>query len=121
MHKTLLLAAAASAALLALAGCNNQPETVGLPHDSQAEALKNAPPVELPPAVTSNKTYRCADNSLYYVDFYNNNTAVLHRGNREAAGVTLTAEGGNPPFAGGNYSLSGNGNNVRINNQSCHT
>ena len=120
MHKTPLFAAAASAALLALGGCNSQPETVNT-YDPQAEALKNAPPVELPPAVTSNKTYRCADNSLYYVDFYNNNTAVLHRGSREAAGVTLTAEGGNPPYAGGNYSLSGNGDNVRINDQSCHT
>lgn len=120
MHKTPLLAAAASAALLALSGCNNQPVTVNR-YDPQQEALKNAPPVELPPAVTASKTYRCADNSLFYVDFYNNNTALIRRTTREATPTNLAAAGGNPPFTGPGYTLSGNGNTVSINGKSCHT
>jgi len=121
MHKRPLIAAAASAALLTLAGCSNAPETVNGTIDTQAEALKNAPPVELPPSVTSSKTYRCSDNSLYYVEFYNNNSAMVRAGRREATPVRVAAEGGSPPYTGGGVSLSGNGDNVSINGKSCHT
>ena len=80
MTKPLLLAAAASAALIALSACNSEPEIVGGgPADPQGDALKNAPPVELPPSITASKQYRCSDNSLYIVDFYSNNTATIRR------------------------------------------
>ena len=121
MSKTPLLAAAASAALLTLSACgSDQPERVNQ-YDPQAEALKNAAPVQLPPAVTASKTYRCSDNSLVYVDFYNNNTAVLFRGSRDAMPSQLTATDGAPPFTGGVNSVSGTGDNVTINGKSCHT
>lgn len=121
MNKTLLFAAAASAAF-ALSACNNEPEVVnGLP-DAQAEALKNAPPVEAPPMITSQKQYRCSDNSLFVVEFYNNNTATIRRGNAQAAATILNAgQDGNPPYSGEGYTLSGNGENVSINGKSCHT
>ena len=52
MHKTPLLAAAASAALFALSACHqSQPEMVNT-YDPQAQALRNAAPVQLPPAIT---------------------------------------------------------------------
>ena len=122
MQKIHLLAA--SAALLALAACGDETITVNQ-FDSQAKALENAAPVELPPAITASRTYRCSDNSLVYVDFYNNNTATL-RARQEDAPTMLTAEGGNPPFVAPGHSVSGNGENVRItapgkNNLSCHT
>ena len=61
----------------ALAACNNEPETVPASGaDPQAEALKTAPKVELPPAIAASRTYRCKDNSLVYIDFYTNNTAM---------------------------------------------
>jgi hypothetical protein len=122
MQKTHLLAA--GTALLALAACNSEPETIN-DFDSQSAELQNAAPVELPPAITASRTYRCSDNSLVYVDFYNNNTAAL-RNRQEDAPTMLTAEGGNPPFVAPGHSVSGTGENVRItapgkNNLACHT
>jgi hypothetical protein len=120
MRKTPYLAAAASAAFLVLAGCNNDPVTVNTP-DSQAEALKNAPPAELPPSITANKAYRCADNSLFFVEFYSNNSAMIHRGSRDAAGTRVTGTAASGPFTGEGYTVSGSGDNVTINGKSCHT
>jgi hypothetical protein len=76
MYKHPLLAAAATAALLALGACNQEPEQVKQ-YDPQAEALAKAAPVQLPPAITDNRMFRCSDNSLFYVDYYNNNTATI--------------------------------------------
>lgn len=118
MNKPLF--AVAVIAALALGACNNEPETVSAtPPDPQAEALANAAPVELPPAITRNRTYRCADNSLYYVDFYNNHTARIST-TREGTQTVLTAANGAPPYAGEGYSVSGDGENVTINGKSCH-
>jgi hypothetical protein len=120
MRKTPLLAAAASAAFLSLAACGDgAPERLNA-YDPQEEALKNAAPVELPPAVTVSRTYRCSDNSLIYVDFYNNNTALV-RTTREGTPTTATAAGGNPPYVGPGYTVSGSGTHVNINGKSCHT
>lgn len=122
MRNILLPAAAASAALLALAGCDNQPVTVDTrAPDTQAEALKNAPPAELPPSITGSKAYRCADNSLFYVEFYSNDTALIRRGSRDAAASEVTATGGNPPYTGPGYTLSGSGDHVTINGRSCRS
>lgn len=119
MRYTHLLAA--SAALLALAGCNNQPIQV-----NTVEADTNAPTTqlnasELPPAVTASKIYRCADNSLFYVDFYNNNSAAIHRGSHDATPTMLNGTSPNGPFTAEGQSVSGTGNNVTINGKSCHT
>jgi len=120
MQRNRFLVAASAAALFTLGACDNTPETVNAAYDPQAAELANAAPVELPPAVTTSRTYRCADNSLYFVDFYNNNTARIGR-SRDGDKVELTlAEGGAPPFSGEGYSLSGNGENVTINGKSCH-
>jgi hypothetical protein len=123
MQKTLLFAATAATSI-ALAGCHNQPEQIN-DYDPQAAALKNAAPVELPPAITDSRTFRCSDNSLIYVDFYSNNTALI-RTTRDGAPTTLAAPGGTPPYAADGYSVSANGTHVRItapgkNNLACHT
>lgn len=122
MRNPLLLAAAASAALFTLSACNNEPQVVnGLP-DPQAEALANRGPVEAPPMIMASKQYRCADNSLYLVDVYNNNTATIRVGSANAAATILNAgDGGAPPYTGQGYTLSGNGDRVTINGKSCHT
>lgn len=107
-------------AAFALGACSNEPETVSAnTPDPQAQALANAAPVELPPSITRNRSYRCDDNSLYYVDFYNNRTAQI-RTSRDGASTTLTATDGNPPYVGEGYSVSGEGENVTINGKSCH-
>lgn len=120
MLKTPLLAAAASAALFTLSACGESAPEVVNTYDPQAEALANAAPVQLPAAVSQSRAYRCADNSLYYVDFYNNNTARIGR-SRDGEKTELSlAEGGAPPFSGEGYTLSGNGENVTINGKACH-
>ena len=120
MHRTPFLAAAASAALFALSACQKgAPEMVNT-YDPQARELQNAAPVQLPPAITDNRTYRCSDNSLYYVEFYNNNTALI-RTSREGTPVQLSQTGGTGPYAGGNYTVGANATHTTINGKSCHT
>ena len=102
----------ALAALAALGACNNKPQTiVAGDADPQAEQLKNAKPVAPPPMIQASKTYRCADNSLVYADFYTNNTVAV-RTVKGGTPTTLTAEGGKPPYKAPGYSLSGNGGKV---------
>jgi uncharacterized lipoprotein len=120
MHKSRTLAAAAIAALASLAACH-QPEVITVnQYDPQAEALKNAPPVAPPPMIQATKTYRCADNSLYFVDFYTDNTATI-RTSREGSPTRLESSNGEPPFTGGGNSVSATGDRVTINGKSCHT
>jgi hypothetical protein len=121
MSKPILLAAAAAAALLPLAACGQrQPEQINQ-YDAQAQALQNAAPVTAPPPmIQSNKTYRCADNSLYYVDYYTNNSATI-RTTQNGATTTLNQTGGTGPYTGGGQSVSGNDSHVTINGKACHT
>jgi hypothetical protein len=109
MQKTHFLAAAISAASIALAACSTEPEVVTLNEfDPMAEALKNAGPVEAPPMISDSRTYRCRDNSLVYIDFYTNDTAAVRTDRGQPPVATLTAEGGNPPYTAEGYSISAN-------------
>ena len=128
MQKTQILAAAAIAALAGLAACNTEPEVVQInKYDPMEEQLKNAAPIEPPPMIQASRTYRCRDNSLVYVDFYTNHTALVRTEQGGDPVASLTAEGGNPPYVGQEgYSVSGNGENVSITapgrgSQTCHT
>ena len=114
MQKILFLAAGI-AATLSLAACNgnNEPEVVDTNPDPQAEALKNAPPVELPPAIAASRTYRCKDNSLVYVDFYTNNTA-RYRTERGGEATTLTSSGEGQPYTAEGHSVSANSANITL-------
>ena len=72
------------------------------------DAAQPAPPVELPPAIASSKTYRCKDNSLVQIDWLANDKGAYVHGEGqsqthlkpaepvegEAASNDLTAEGG---------------------------
>jgi predicted small lipoprotein YifL len=108
------LSAACVAATLSLIACGQQePEVVNTVVDPQAEALKNAPPVELPPAIRASKTYRCRDNSLLYANFYTDNSArIATEQSAVATGTQLRSEGEDGPFTAEGYSLSGSGDNV---------
>lgn len=112
MRQTRLLAAASTAAIFILAGCKSEPVVVGGPSDPQAEALKNAPPVQLPPTMRD-KTYRCKDNSVVYVAFSSDNLTALVRDKEESPPVaTLKAPAAGQPFVAEGFSLSGNGDSV---------
>jgi hypothetical protein len=113
MHKT-FFSTAAVAALLSLSACNNEPEVVHAGGaDPQAEALKAAPKVELPPAISASRTYRCKDNSLVYVDFYTNNTA-MYRTEKGGTPTTLTAAEAGQPFTAEGYSVSANAPTITL-------
>jgi hypothetical protein len=107
------LFAAALAATLSLAACSNEPEVVETP-DPMKDQLAKAQPVELPPAIQASRTYRCKDNSLVFIDFMSNNTAIVRKGKGvEPPLATVTAEtaGGEYKSADG-YTVSGNSQQI---------
>ncbi len=89
MKKTLLILAPLS--MLALAACNKS-ET---PADGEAgsdTAAAPAAPIEMPPAITASGTYRCADNTILYVDFLGANEAAdIRVGDKAATAVRVSA------------------------------
>jgi len=115
MQKTLSLAAACVAATLSLAACQQEPEVIEAgPPDPQAAELAKAPPVELPPAIQASRSYRCKDNSLVYIDFMSNDTAIVRKEKgAEPPLATVTAEtaGGAYKSADG-FTVSGNSEQI---------
>ena len=116
------------AAAAALAGCNNEDHNiVSGPADPMANQAVNAP-VELPPSITASKIYRCADNSVVYVDWLSDNKSANLRTEQNGAATHLTApEAGQPMTAEGGFSLTGSASDNSISvtapgggTRSCH-
>lgn len=126
MYKLHPLVAFAATALALTACEKREPEVVQTNVDTQAEELKAAPPVELPPAIQASRSYRCKDNSLVFIDFMSNNTAIVRKGKGvEPPLGTVTAEtaGGAYKSADG-YAVSGNSEQItytspKTGSQSC--
>lgn len=115
--KTLLplSAAAALASVLMLSACNSEPETVtNVRADPTAKGAAAAPPVELPPSVTASRSYRCKDNSLVYIDFFDNGTTANLRAAKTDAPTVLTAPAKGEPFVADGYTLTGDGATVTL-------
>lgn len=107
------LAAAPVAALFILGACQNEAINLSEGSDPQAEALKNAPAVQLPPSIRVAKSYRCKDNTLVYVSFMSDNVTAMVRDKQEEPPVaTLKAPAPGQPFAAEGFSLSGDGDTV---------
>jgi|SRR5437868_5278427 len=89
MTRTLLIITLAAAA--ALAGCNNSDHNIvaGEPGESTGNVAANAN-VQLPPSIASSKSYRCADNSLVYVDWMSDGSARVKK-TREEVGTPVPA------------------------------
>ena len=102
-------AAVAFAAGLTLAGCGGSGEAETQNNLAAAEP----PPKEMPPAIRANRIYRCADNSLVYVDYYTDNSAQI-RTSQDGAPTRLTAEGGNPPYVAEGYSVASDAERTTI-------
>jgi hypothetical protein len=112
---SLTLAAASLAALLSLAACNSEPETItGGPADPDAQNLAEAPPVELPPALTASRTPRCKDNSLVYIDFFADGTTADLRSEKMGPVTKLTAPAKGEPFVADGYKRTGDGTTVTL-------
>ncbi len=97
------------AALVLLAACDTKPTTIvgSGPVDPDAEKIKNAPPVKLPPALLASKSYRCKDNTLVYVDWFNDGTSANFKPKKEATPVALTAPAAGQPYTGGDVTVTG--------------
>lgn len=106
-----LLAAASLAALITLTACKSEPEVIGGPADPQAQALQNAPQVELPPSIVASRTYRCADNALIYVDFFSNDTAAVRTEQDGERHQLASAEGG--AYEANGYKVSANAETIQ--------
>ena len=96
-------------ALVLLAGCDNKPTTIvgGGPVDTTANQIAAAPPVKLPPALLATKSYRCKDNTLVYVDWFNDQLTANLKLEKAGDPIHLTAEVAGQPFSGGGYQLTG--------------
>ena len=105
----------AAIALLPLAACNNQPEVVSSEaKDPNAEQIRNAAPVELPPSIAASVTFRCKDNSLLYVDFFQGNKLANLRTEKGGSPTQLKAEEAGKPYVGGNYTLTGTPKSIEL-------
>lgn len=103
--------------LAALAACQkSQPEVIDTrPKDPNAAAIANAAPVELPPAIKSQKTYRCKDNSLAYVTWYQGDKQVDAKVEKDGTPTRLTsAAGGSPWTSSDGWSLAGNESDINL-------
>jgi hypothetical protein len=112
MQKT-LLTAAALAASLSIAACQNEPELVDTNPDPQAAELAKVAPVEAPPMIQASRTYRCKDNSLVYIDFYTNNSAQV-RSEKGGPATTVTAPAAGQAYVAEGYSVSANAPQISL-------
>ncbi len=101
-----------AAPLLALAACNSQPqqaEVIDSNPDPLANQIANAAPVELPPAIRTEKTFRCADGALVGVVFFDGDKQVNVRVPNTATTPTVlrAPEKGEPYTAEGGWTLTG--------------
>ncbi|MDO6413501.1 hypothetical protein Q4F19_03810 [Sphingomonas sp. BIUV-7] len=94
--------------LLALSACG-KPETItaGNLMDPDAEKIKAAPPVKLPPAMLASTTYRCKDNSVVSVDWFNDGTTASIKPKKDATAISLTAPAPGQPYVGSDYEVTG--------------
>jgi hypothetical protein len=115
-----ILRAAPLAALVLLAACDSKPETVtGGVSDPTANEVANAPKVTLPPALLSSHTYRCKDNSLIYVDFFDDKLTADLKMKKDGEATKLTAPEAGKPYEGGGHKITGNGSTITYDGQSC--
>ena len=133
MKKTLLILAPLS--MLALAACNKSETPAEGEAGAEGAAAVTAAPVEMPPAITATGTYRCADNTILFVDFLGANEAAdIRVGDKAATAVRVSAAAPAAPVAGaapatpapaavpagplksadGESSLSGSGNQINV-------
>lgn len=98
MKKTLLILAPLS--MLALAACNKSETPAADEAAGTDTTAATTAPVAMPPAITASGTYRCADNTILFVDFLGKNEAAdIRVGDKAATAVRVTAPVAEAPAA----------------------
>lgn len=114
----LLTTAIATASLIALAGCNSQPkapQVIDTNPDPMANELAHRAPVALPPAIKADKTFRCKDNSLVYVTFFQGDKQANVRLTQDGPATMLKADkAGDPMTAAGGWKVTGDETRVSV-------
>ena len=109
--KTLSLALAA-VALLPLAACNNHKAADAAANQAvvaNETAAANVAAAEMPPAIRADKTFRCKDNSLAYVTFFQGDKQAVVKDKQDGPTTVLKADkAGDPLIADGGWKLTGN-------------
>lgn len=115
MTRLPLPTAAAALALCLVAGCQQQTETVdSRAPDPMASQLANAAPIELPPAMKASVAFRCKDNSLVYVDFFEGDKQANLKAKRDGTATVLKAAEAGQPLTAEGYSLDGDAKNITL-------
>ena len=114
-----LIPVAAALVLLPLSACDTQAKkeaaNVAAAADEAAAAHAAAAAAPLPPAIRDDKTFRCKDNSLAYVTFFDGDTQVTFRDKQDgAATVMKAAKAGDPFTAEDGTKLTGNEKGVTV-------
>ncbi len=104
--------------VVGLAACNQEDHTIvaGPDFDREVNAAAEAN-IVLPPSITASASFRCADNTIVYVDWLSDGKSANLRTDKGASPTVVTAaEAGKPLTAEGGYSLDGaqNAKSVKI-------
>jgi hypothetical protein len=101
MTRTPLIITLAAAA--ALAGCNSSDHNIVEGGPEPGDNVATNGPVALPPSIAATKPYRCADNSLIYVDWLSDGSAHV-KNKSDEVGTPVPA--GSPDLKGDAKSAS---------------
>lgn len=117
MKSTLSLAVAV-AALLPLAACNkpSPAERANATAANEAAAADEAAAAApLPPAIRGDKSFRCKDNSLAFVTFFQGDKQAVVRDKQDGPATVLTATTtGEPLTATGGWSMTGDESGIML-------
>jgi len=104
-----------------LAACDAKPTEVG-PGAGGQNVVEKAPAsrisVELPPSISASKQYRCADNSLAFVEFYSDGLSASVKTDPQDRSVRIVSPEAGKPMVAEGWSLKGGKDDAKITLQS---
>ena len=108
----------AAAALLPLVACNQPSPQERANETAVNEAIaanEAAAAAPLPPAIRGDKSFRCKDNSLAFVTFFDGDKQAVFKDKQDGAATVLTAEkAGDPYTAEGGWKLTGDEKGITL-------
>jgi hypothetical protein len=103
------------AAVAALAACSKENHNiVAGPADGEETNVSANAGVQLPPSIAASKVYRCADNSVAYVDWLSDNKSANLRSEANGNPTNVVAAEPGKPMTGGGYSVTGSATSANI-------